>query len=151
MIFREIPFGTDEYALERALREEVLRAPLGLSLQDEDLLQEKKQLHFGVFAPDGKLVACVIAVPLSSVAAKIRQMAVSPSRQGKGLGQRIMHELEKNLQGRGFRHFVLHARVSAVEFYKKLGYAVVSDEFVEVTIPHVKMAKTIQQNPAADR
>jgi hypothetical protein len=41
MIFREITFGTNDYALECALREEVLRAPLGLSLRDENLLQEK--------------------------------------------------------------------------------------------------------------
>ena len=116
MIFREIPLGTDEYELACALREEVLRAPLGLSLQAEDLLQEQ-QRHLGLFKPYGKLAACVIAVPLSTVEAKIRQMAVSPSRQRQGLGQRIMHELEKHLQTRGFRHVVLHARVAAVEFY----------------------------------
>jgi len=42
------------------------------------------------------------------------------------------------------------ARVSAVEFYEKLGYAIVGGEFVEVTIPHRKMEKSVQRTEARD-
>jgi ribosomal protein S18 acetylase RimI-like enzyme len=143
MTFREIAFGTDEYELECVLRDDVLRKPLGLSLKDEDLAAEENQLHFGLFEPDGALVACVIAAPLSRIEARIRQMAVDPSRQGKGLGRRIMSELEKNLQARGFTRFCLDARVSAVRFYEKLGYAIVGEEFIGVTGPHLRMVKAV--------
>jgi ribosomal protein S18 acetylase RimI-like enzyme len=140
-MFREIVYGTDEYRLACLLREEVLRKPLGLSLTDEDLAREKGQLHFGHFEPNGALAGCVVAVPLSPTDVRIRQMAVSPSRQRKGLGRRIMEELEKTLRARGFRHFVLDARTSAAGFYEKLGYRAVGEEFLEVTIPHVRMEK----------
>jgi ribosomal protein S18 acetylase RimI-like enzyme len=143
MVFKEIVPGTDEHRLECALREEVLRKPLGLSLKDEDLRKEEGQLHFGLFEPPGHLVACAIAVRLSPTEAKIRQMAVSPSHQREGLGRRILSEVEKNLGARGFRNVVLDARSSAVGFYEKLGYRVVGEEFMEVTVPHFKMTKTI--------
>jgi N-acetylglutamate synthase-like GNAT family acetyltransferase len=61
-------------------------------------ISRNQHLHFGLFEPDEKLVACVIAVPLSPIEAKIRQMAVSPSRQREGLGQRVMNELEKTCE-----------------------------------------------------
>ncbi|HKD10877.1 MAG TPA: GNAT family N-acetyltransferase [Thermoanaerobaculia bacterium] len=140
-MFREIVYGTEEYRLACQLREEVLRRPLGLSLRDEDLAGEKKQLHFGLFEPDDTLIGCVVAVPLSATDVRIRQMAVSPTHQGKGLGRRIMEDLEKTLKARGFRHFVLDARTSAAGFYEKLGYIVVGSEFLEVTIAHVRMEK----------
>jgi predicted GNAT family N-acyltransferase len=116
---------------------------LGLPLRDEDLIDEENQLHFGLFDPGNELVACVVAVRLSPTEARIRQMAVSPSHQRKGLGQRLMSELEDNLQARGFKKFVMNARKSAVGFYEKLGYTVVGDEFVDMTVPHVKMSKAV--------
>jgi len=135
--------GSDEYADECALRDAVLRKPLGLSLRDEDLEGEKDQSHFGLFDASGHLVACVIAAPLSSTEARIRQMAVSPGRRGEGLGRRLMAELERTLCARGFRRFVLAARTSAAGFYEKLGYAAVGAEYVDLTIPHVEMTKSL--------
>jgi ribosomal protein S18 acetylase RimI-like enzyme len=143
MVFKEIVFGTDEYRLECALREEVLRQPLGLSLKGEDLTKEKDQLHFGLFEPPHQLVACAIAVRLSPNEAKIRQMAVSPSHQRRGLGRKIMKAVEKNLRARGYTSLELDARSSAVRFYEKLGYRVVGEGFMEVTVPHFRMAKEV--------
>src|SRR5262249_59875461 len=74
MVFKEIAFGSDDYRLECALREEVLRKPLGLSLRSDELSREKDQLHFGLFEPPTGLIACAIAVKLSPIEAKIRQM-----------------------------------------------------------------------------
>ena len=143
MTFREIAHGTDEYRRELLLREEVLRKPLGLELTAEDLAGEEKQLHFGLFEPDDDLVACVVAVRLSPTEARLRQMAVSPAHQRRGLGQRLLGELEDDLRARGIRNLVLNARRSAVGFYEKLGYAVGGDEYVHLTVPHVRMTKAV--------
>ena len=143
MVFREIVFGTAEYRLACGLRHAVLREPLGLSFTAEELANEENQLHFGLFEPEDNLIACVVAVRLSPTDARIRQMAVSPAHQRRGLGRRLMNELEAHLRSRGLTHLVLHARASAVEFYEKLGYAVVGDEFIDVTIAHVRMVKVV--------
>lgn len=142
-MFREIVVGTGEYRLECLLREEILRKPLGLRLGDDDLAGERDQLHFGLFEPDGDLVGCVVVVPLSPAHARIRQMAVSPHHQRKGLGRRLMNEIEKTLKARGFEHLVLDARASAAGFYERLGYTVASEEFSKVTVPHVRMEKHV--------
>jgi len=143
VLLKEIVFGTDEYRRECHLREDVLRKPLGLSLSAEDAAGEESQLHFGLFEPGDNLIASVIAAPLSPTHARIRQLAVSAGHRGKGLGQRIMSEAEKNLRARGFESLELDARATAVSFYTKLGYAVVSDEFIEVTVPHFRMVKRV--------
>jgi ribosomal protein S18 acetylase RimI-like enzyme len=143
MAFKEIAFGTDEYRLECGLRNDVLRKPLGLSLTAEELVREEDHLHFGLFEPNDNLVACVVVVKLSPTDARIRQMAVSPVHQRRGLGKRIMNELEANLRSRGFTNLVLHARASAVGFYEKLGYTVIGDEFMDVTVPHFRMVKAV--------
>jgi GNAT superfamily N-acetyltransferase len=143
MTFREIAFGSREYGLECRLREEVLRRPLGLPLSEEDLAGEEHQLHFGLFAPDEDLVACVVAVRLSPTDARVRQMAVSPRHQRKGLGRRMIGKLEANLRARGFRKLVLNARTSAAGFYEKLGYAALGDEYVDTKGPHVRMTKAV--------
>lgn len=146
-MFEEIAFGSAEYRLECGLRNEVLRKPLGLSLTVEELAREEDQLHFGLFEPDGNLVACVVAVKLSPTDARIRQMVVSPVHQRKGLGKRLMSELEANLRSRGLANLVLHARASALGFYGTLGYTTVGDEFMDVTVPHFKMVKVISSAP----
>ena len=143
MVFKEISFGTDEYRLECALRNDVLRKPLGLELTAEELTREEDQLHFGLFEGDDNLVACVVAVRLSPTDARIRQMAVSPIHQRKGLGKRLMNELEANLRSRGLTHLVLHARASAVGFYERLGYTVTGEEFIDVTVAHFRMVKAV--------
>lgn len=143
LVFREIAFGSEEYARERRLRDELLRRPLGLSLEDEDPGIEKDQRHFGLFEPAGDLVACVLAVALSAAEARIRQMAVAPAHQGKGLGRRLLGEVETDLRARGFRHLQLNARSSAAGFYEKLGYRAIGDEYLSVTVPHVRMVKAL--------
>src|SRR5258708_846696 len=141
MVFKEIAFGSDEFLEECRLRNEVLRVPLGLSVHDEDIEKEKDQMHFGLFARDGEIAACVIAAPMSSTEAKIRQMAVRPGHQGKGFGRVLIRSLEENFARRAFTHLFLHARMSAIPFYEKMGYEKAGDEFVEVGIPHLKMEK----------
>lgn len=139
----EIEFGSDAYKKECDLRNAVLRIPLGLSLFEEDLSLEIQQLHFGLFDESNNLMACAIAVVCSPKEAKIRQMAVSPEHQGKGCGSSIIHFIEAKLVKQGITHLHMHARMTAVNFYEKLGYVRGGQEFVEVGIPHVKMEKSL--------
>jgi predicted GNAT family N-acyltransferase len=124
-----------------------LRRPIGLSLFEEDLAQEQSHDHFGLFADSGSFVACVIAIRLSATEAKIRQMAVSPAYQRQGHGTRIICQLEDRLAASGIHRVSMHARVSAVEFYRSLGYSVTGTEFSEVGIPHVEMEKFLKNTP----
>ncbi|ALO47479.1 GNAT family N-acetyltransferase [Pseudohongiella spirulinae] len=140
---RRIEYGSDLYKALLELRQRVLRAPLGLSLWDENLTLESQQWHFAFLDTVGRPVACLTVVPLEGTRAKLRQMAVQPDCQGRGLGRQLLQAVEKVLKQDGFKTLELHARQSAVPFYEKSGYRVYGDIFQEVTIPHLKMARQL--------
>ena len=142
MEFVEFPFGSLRYEKMLALRDEMLRKPLGLKVYAEATEEEAGYRHFGV-EQDGKLVACLMCVPLAEDTVKIRQMAVHGSLQGTGLGRRLMQEVESLLRADGIRHLTLNARHTAVGFYEALGYERVGDEFIEVGIPHWRMERLL--------
>lgn len=143
MIFRQFGHNTADYEKAWELRQRVLRAPLGLALAAEEREAEKLHLHFGLYDDTENLLACVSAVPQPDGSAKIRQMAVDPDAQGRGLGGRLMMLMELALSKQGHTELHMHARTSARGFYEKLGYHAVGTEFDEVTVPHIKMRKSL--------
>lgn len=140
--FRLIAHGSPEYDCACELRQALLRSPLGLDLYAEDLAAEAAALHFGGFSPTGQLVAYVLASPLPA-AVQLRQMVVATAYQGQGVGAALLAAAEAQLQQRGVCQVVLHARQSAVGFYQKSGYSCQGEAFIEVGLPHFRMAKML--------
>ena len=60
MIVREVQYGGDGYREVLAMRDRLLRTPLGLTWSKADLEGESEQLHFGLFDEGGTLIACVV-------------------------------------------------------------------------------------------
>jgi predicted GNAT family N-acyltransferase len=143
MLVEKIEFGSKAYLDALQLRHETLRKPIGLDIFAEDLSAERSQIHLGLFTPDHELVACVSAVPLSATHAKVRQMAVAPAQQRHGFGTRILRCLESHLARDGFLHISMHARITAVPFYERLGYSAIGAPFTEVGIPHIELRKIL--------
>jgi N-acetylglutamate synthase-like GNAT family acetyltransferase len=126
------------------LREEVLRKPIGLSLEDEDLSTEELDTTL-VALHSGKVIGCLMLHAMNDPAVmRLRQMAVSPSWQGKGIGRRLIMAAEERLRQKQIGRIILYARVTVTGFYGKLGYTVASDTFTEVGIPHIVMVKQLQ-------
>ena len=142
MQFTEIPWQSDLYRQEIELRLELLRLPLGLTFSQEQLNEEATDLHFGMLQSEC-LIACAVIVPLSDSLAKLRQMAVATTHQKKGIGASLIRSIESALRDRQFETIELNARDSATGFYEKLGYRKQGSQFVEVSLPHWKMTKSI--------
>ncbi len=138
----EIRFGSGEYLAEKELRNKILRMPIGLSLNDNDVRNEDKQHHIGAFDGENNLIGCVIVKPANGKNI-IRQMAVSENFQRMGIGKMLMDAAEKLCASSGSRKIELHARKTAVPFYQKLGYEITSEEYIEVGIPHFTMGKSL--------
>jgi predicted GNAT family N-acyltransferase len=119
-----------------------LRIPLGLNVYDEDLREEKCQIHLGLF-DNNTLLASVILKDLGNGIAKLRQMVVDESRQGEGLGKKLIHGLELIAKDRGFSRIEMAARSEASGFYRKMGYLPEGRIFKEVGIDHIRMFKSI--------
>lgn len=139
---RQIKIGSEEYEEELKLRDMVLRKPLKLSLFNENLESEKNDYHIGAFL-SGSLVGVLVLTPLNNIEIKMRQVAIYESFRGKGIGTKLVVYAEEFAKNLGYKKIILNSRKTAVEFYEKLGYTKVSEEFIEVTIPHYKMQKII--------
>ena len=140
--YRQISTHDREYALEKELRNRVLRKPLGLKLSEQDVQEEDRQSHLVAMDDRGRVVGCVL-VSFTEKGAKIRQIAIEEGHRGRGIGTRLMIGAEQIVRDRNLGAVTLHARLTARRFFEKLGYATVSDLFTEVTIPHVKMEKIL--------
>ena len=144
MDFEPIPFRSDWYDRACELRNQFLRKPLGLDLYEENLAAESAYRHYAMLE-EGRVVAYVQAVPLSPHEAKIRQMVVTLSYQRQGVGTKLMQHLELDLKRQGIESLELDARSEAIDFYRNLGYTTVGEEFESVSIPHMKMVKSLIQ------
>ena len=142
MALRMIDHGTKEYLQMVHLRHEILRKPLGLTFDEAELEKEKDDILIGAFEDD-RLLGCCLLSPMDASTIRLRQMAVPNSMQGKGIGRALMIFAENIARDQGYKRLCMHARRTAIGFYEKLGYAVCGDEFVEVTIPHFTMEKSL--------
>jgi predicted GNAT family N-acyltransferase len=141
MIIKEI--SPNELAELYALRQNVLRIPLGLNLFDEDLNAEKDWQKFGAFL-NNRMIGCVMLTPLKDGAIKLRQMCVYDKLQGQGIGKQLVQHAEIWARENGFTVMELHARYIAQGFYKKLDYVNSGDIFMEVGMEHQKMVKNLK-------
>jgi len=82
-----------------------------------------------------------VLVAFSGNVAKVRQLAIDETYQGRGIGTEIMKRAEQAILARNIRTVMLHGRVTARGFFERLGYAARSGVFTEVTIPHIAMQK----------
>ncbi len=139
----EVEFGTSAYDEMVAFRARHLRHPLGLQMMVDDLHDERLQIH--IAGMDGvAVVGTVVLKPVSSAVFKLRQMAVAPEMRGSGLGALLVQYAERVALRRGAAEIELAARRSAQGFYEKLGYKAFGAEFVDVTVPHIMMTKTLR-------
>lgn len=142
-----LEFGSPAQRESIELRREVLRIPLGLDFDQHDLDAESDQYHVACL-DDGKIVGILLLKPVGNGVLKMRQVAVSPTVQGQGIGSRMVKFSETWAREQGYRFMELHARKTAVDFYLQLQYSIAGDEFTEVGIPHLKMVKGLDKNQA---
>ncbi len=143
MALKIIDHGSKEYRQMVQLRNDILRKPLGLNLTEEELDKEKDQLLIGAFEEE-KMLGCCLLIPQTEGQVKLRQMAVLNNLQGKGIGRALIQFAENIARDRGYKKITMHARKPTMGFFEKLGYRVSSGEFLEITIPHYEMEKSLQ-------
>lgn len=143
---REFAFGSEDYQASVRLREAVLRRPLGLSWEPGAFAGEEASFHLGAFV-GARLVGSLVLLPLDSDTLKMRQVAVTPEAQGRGVGTVLVEFAEQFALARGFRTIVAHARETALRFYRAHGYSVVGEAFLELGIPHFRICKVMISEP----
>jgi predicted GNAT family N-acyltransferase len=90
----------------------------------------------------GRLVSLMQAPPGETGHwGRIGRMAVLQSNRKTGTGSRLLAALEAEAQRRKLNGILLHAQLSAMEFYKRHGYEPHGAVFDEAGMPHLEMKK----------
>lgn len=142
MALKIIDHGSAEYQQMVKMRTEILRKPIGIHFSESELDSEKDNLLIGAFEEE-QMLGCCMLVEQDRSTVRLRQIAVIDNLQGKGIGRAITLFAENLARDRGYKTITMHARKNVVGFFQKLGYKVVGDEFIEITIPHVIMQKEL--------
>ena len=101
--------------------------------------------HYGAFR--GGEVLCCATLHLSEwqgePAYQLRGMATAPQVRRSGIGRRVMRWMEAELRAdRATPLLWCNARVPAVDFYRAMGWEVLSEPFeIPTAGPHVRMVK----------
>lgn len=140
-----IPFDSKDYFRSLELREKILRKPLGLKLSEEDLLLENKDIHFGCFTSNDRIVGTVVLSLKDNGIVRMRQVSVDEEFQRQGIGREMVRFVENYCKEEGFTGIILSSRKMAVGFYTRLGYKIDSDEYTDgrTKVPHYLMKKAV--------
>lgn len=91
--FKIIDYRSNDYKKAAALREEILRKPLGLFFTKEELEIEKEHVHIAGFLGQ-EMCATAVLVP-DNQKMKMQRVALKASFQGKGIGSSLMRFCEE--------------------------------------------------------
>ena len=140
----DIKFGSARYDELIELRYKVLLEPLGLKFLDAHREKEMNFLHIGcINTLDDKLIGGAILAPLNDQEIRLMQVAIDNKYQGEGVGTELVSYAIKKSKEKGYTKIIMHAMLSVVHFYEKMGFHQEGEIFEEKGITFVRMVKNL--------
>ncbi|GLY11334.1 GNAT family N-acetyltransferase [Pseudobacillus badius] len=127
----------DAYTVRKKVFVEEQRVPLDLEIDEH----EEAAVHF-VLYDEGKPCGAGRFRTKDGLG-KAERICILPEYRGKGAGRLIMEAVEAQAREQQLPALKLDAQVHAIPFYERLGYEIISDEFMDAGIPHKSMKKTL--------
>ncbi|HEX8325220.1 MAG TPA: GNAT family N-acetyltransferase [Tepidisphaeraceae bacterium] len=133
------------------LRHAILRPGLPAATARFDCDDAPDAVHFAAQAGD-RLAGCATLCrePFDGEPAwRLRGMAVAADAQSGGVGRLLLTALDHHVTANGPPHTLwCNARLPAVGFYERCGWAVVSDVFdIPTAGPHRRMTRRLEISP----
>ena len=140
----DVEFGSSRYKELLDLRYKILLQPLGLKFLDSYREEEANFLHIGcIDNSTGELIGGLILAPIDDEEIRVMQVAVDVVHQGEGIGKKLIEYAESVAKKIGYNRIVMHAMLSVVGFYEKLGFTQDSDLFEEKGVNFIRMVKEL--------
>ena len=137
------PENKEEWDSYLLFRLEILRKPLGMSKESLADSIEDESFHLMGIDEQKNVIASGRVHFNSENEAQIRYMAVDENFKRKGVGTKIVKELENYALSKGMVSMILNARENAISFYLSLGYQEVGPYQSDTGIPHKTMKKRL--------
>lgn len=103
---------------------------------------DKTSIHFVGYDEANKSIAAS-RLRFTADYGKLERICVLKSHRGKSHGSLMIEAMEAAIKEKEYKKAKLNAQTHAIAFYERLGYEVVSDEFMDAGIPHVTMTKKL--------
>ena len=127
-----------DFAAIAAVRTSVFQIEQGVSAALEFDGLDQAATHF--LACDGDRAIGTARVRfLDGHTAKLERLAVLPNFRKHGVGRKIVETALEFLAGKNITDLRIHAQISVVAFYQKLGFVTEGEAFEEAGILHIKM------------
>lgn len=140
----DVDFGSSRYDELVELRYKILLEPLGLKFLDSYRENEAAYLHIGAIENlDGKLAGGLILIPVNDQDIRMMQVAVDTKYQGEGIGRKLVAYAQTRAKEAGYARIIMHAMLSVVAFYEKLGFEQEGELFEEQGITFARMVKKL--------
>jgi predicted GNAT family N-acyltransferase len=117
----------------------------GVPVEDEPDALDEQALHLVALAPGDERVVGTLRLLFDGDVVKVGRVAVESSWRRRGIALRMLFVALDRARELGSTSARLAAQVGAVELYEKAGFAVQSDVFEEVDIPHVWMGRRLDR------
>ena len=125
----------DAEPLLRSVRESVFMREQGVSAELEWDGLDNACHHALVLSSKGDAIGC----GRITADGHIGRVAVLPEWRNKRIGTAILEMLVDYGRSQHYEHVELNAQVHAIHLYKKFGFEINGEEFMDANIPHRKM------------
>ncbi|KLV26132.1 GCN5-like N-acetyltransferase [Niallia circulans] len=122
------------------VRQTVFVQEQNVPIEEEIDAYEEDSVHFVLYDDDKKPIGAGRYRTFDEYGKVERICILSTNRKG-GAGKAVMNKIEEYALNNGAPALKLNAQTQAIPFYSKLGYEVISDEFLDAGIPHKTMIK----------
>ena len=131
---------------------EILKTRFEIFVTEQECLyqdlddKDQDAIHVFCWNENGRVAGCLRVFMRDAENGIVQIGRVVTLEHGKGIGGQLLHRgVEVAVERFKAKKIYLEAQVYAIGYYAKEGFEVVSDEFMEDGIPHVKMEKVIKE------
>lgn len=126
-----------------AIRKKVFVEEQNVSLEEEIDQYEEDAIHFLLYNDQEQPIGAGRFRVIDELG-KVERICILSEQRGTGAGKHIMESIEAYAHETGINKLKLNAQTHAISFYEKLGYEIVSEEFLDAGIPHRTMVKQMR-------
>ncbi|PJN86824.1 GNAT family N-acetyltransferase [Bacillus sp. mrc49] len=141
-MFVKIAKNSQEREKAYMIRRQVFVQEQNVPIEEEIDQYEDVSTHFVLYNEQEQPVGAGRLRDIDNIG-KVQRICVLATGRKNGAGAMIMNAIEEYAIQQGMHQLKLDAQVHAIPFYSKLGYEIVSDEFMDAGIPHKTMIKTL--------
>ena len=113
-----------------------------IALEDEFDTLDTDEAVYSVLYDNSLPVATGRFIKESKLVCRFTRIATIKEYRGQQCGAKIIYSLEEKAKRDGFQQAIIHSELTAVPFYQKQGYVIISNIYEEDGVPCQTLSKS---------